>query len=231
MDYEDERNEISRSKDNNFEWQSWIMIVGICHLLVFLLTLSETWNDKRMISDNLLHPNMPYYVWTMTVFTLFQCLVYILYINRFKKKDLATCIAGWGFVAISGTGWLVLAFNADARTHLSGVILYVLCLGATIIVCIRLSKLYEKQFEPDYYDLIAGITFVASLFLLIAFGIMYLVDYENSWLFENLAYLLYLLFYLYFFSNHPFDPATILISSKPYLEVPVCRPLLIIKRT
>jgi len=217
--------------DHSRDWQAWIMIVGFGQFFLFFLVFSVTWGDQKMISDNLLHPSMGYYVGLMTFFVVFQCLVCGGYFAYFRKKDLAICVVGWGFVLHSLAGWLVLAFNADSAVHFTGVVLYLLGLGGTYVLLLRLSKHYDARLESETYDVIAGTLFLCTVSFLVAFVVLFFLDHPDAWLWENLAFLFYLLYYLYFFANHPHDPSAPIVNEKPYTEVPLCRPLIIIKRS
>lgn len=218
-------------RDHANEWQAWVLIFGIAELFLFFLVFSTTWGERRMISDNLLHPSMGLYTGAMTFFVIFQCAVCAGYLNRFRKRDLAYSVVGWGFVLVTLVGWVVLAYNADTVTHYAGVGLYLTGLGGTYIVLLRLSKQYDAKLEGETYDLVAGILLVSTVGFLVSFLVLFFLDDEQAWLWENIAFLCYLIFYIYFFSSHPHDPTISLTNARPFADTPVCRPLIIIKRT
>jgi len=213
------------------DWQAWILVVGVAQFLFFLYVFANTWDEGRMISDNLSHPDMEFYAHIMTVFVVFQTVVTLGYVNIFRKKDLATTIAGWGFILISFTGWLVLAYNGDSVTHFSGVALYITGLGLSYMVILYLSMNYDKKLDTAAYYITSTVLLLSTIAFLLAFLALYSTDDPSAWLWENLAFLCYLLFYLYFFANHPHDPLHPLQNEKPYTDVPLCRPLLVIKRS
>lgn len=221
----------SERQDGATEWQAWVLILGVAEFFLFLFVFSTTWDQSRMISDNLLHPEMAYYTYGMTVFVVFQSVVCLSYIDRFRKKDLAVCVAGWGFSLISLSGWLVLAFNSDAVTHFSGVGLYISGLGGAYLVILYLAVRFDKKLEDAAYYITTTVLLLSTAAFLVAFLALYFTDDPSAWLWENLAFLCYLLFYLYFFANHPHEPFAPIQNEKPYTDVPLCRPLLVIKRS